>query len=285
MLIRKKNRFASPKRQKEKRMVILIKTSLFLFVVLVVFVLSIFISKVDRININKITIKNEGSSITEDEIKNVAEEDIKGNFFGLYPKTNIFLYQKDKIKTDIYNKFNKIKSVDIENISFSEIKITIDERSPHSLWCGFEIKSEEKCYFLDETGYIYSEAPTFSGNVFFKNYGNIKKENPIGSIFLGSEKFKEISFFIKSMKDINLVPFSFFAKENDDFEIYLEDSSLKYNFSGGKIIFNKNDNLGEIFDNLKTILKENALTKEFDYAVQLDYIDLRFGSKIFYKFK
>lgn len=285
MLIRKKNRFASPKRKKEKRRVFIIKASVFFFVVLVIFVLSIFVSKIDKINISKITIKNEGSSIAENEIKNIVEKNIEGNFFSLYPKTNIFFYQKNKIETDIYQKFNKIKNVDVENVGFNGIKITIEERSPYGLWCGSEIKVEEKCYFLDETGYIYSEAPTFSGNVFFKNYGGIKEKNPIGMIFLGSEKFKEISFFIKSMKDIDLSPFSFFAKENDDYEIYLEDSSHKYNFSGGKIIFNKSDNLGEIFNNLKTILKENALTKEFDHAVQLDYIDLRFGSKIFYKFK
>lgn len=285
MLIRKKNRFASTKRKKEKRRILIIKASVLFFVILVVFVLSIFVSKVDKINISKITIKNEESSISENEIKNIVEKNIDGNFFGLYPKTNVFLYQKNKIETDIYQKFNKIKNVDIENVGFDGIKITIEERSPYSLWCGSEIKDEEECYFLDETGYIYSKAPTFSGNVFFKNYGNIKNENPIGATFLGSEKFKEISFFIKSMKDIDLNPFSFFAKENDDYEVYLEDSSQKYNFSGGKIIFNKSDNLGEIFDNLKTILKENALTKEFDHAVQLDYIDLRFGSKVFYKFK
>ena len=90
---------------------------------------------------------------------------------------------------------------------------------------------------------------------------------------------------MKSIKDANLNPVSFLAGENGDYEIHLSDNSKNYGFYGGKIIFNNNDNLGEIFDNLMTILNERTLVKELNDNVQLDYIDLRFGKKVFYKLK
>jgi len=153
------------------------------------------------------------------------------------------------------------------------------------LWCGKKINIYEKCYFLDEDGYIYTEAPTFSGSVFFRNYGNIEGIKQIGVNFLDSKKFKEISFFIKSIKDVNLNPVSFFAGDNGDYEIYLGNNLKNYNFYGGKIIFNRDDDMGEVFDNLITILNEKILIKELGNNTQLDYIDLRFGKKIFYKLK
>jgi len=285
MLFRKKNKFNSSRLKKTRRKKILNRIFLCVLILIVVFIVSIFVSKINSINISEITVQNDDSITTADEIKEIVQKNIDGKYFWLYPKTNIFLYDKTGIEQDIRDKFKRIKNVNIENIGFNTLKIAIKERNAYALWCGTEIIPEDKCYFLDDEGYIYSEAPTFSGNVFFKNYGSIKNENPLGISFLETKKFKEISFLIKSIKDMNLNPVSFLASENGDYEIYLSDNSNSYNFYGGKIIFNKDDDLGKIFDNLTTILSENALTKEFNHAVQLDYIDLRFGKKVFYKFQ
>ncbi|MBU3968605.1 hypothetical protein KJ991_00075 [Patescibacteria group bacterium] len=285
MLLRKKSRFSSSKVKETRRKKFLVKIFLVFFVLLVIFILSIFVSRISDINITNIIIKNEGSVVTEKEILTIINNNINGKYLGLYPKTNIFIYGKKKIEADIYNKFKRIKNIDIKRVGFNGISITIKERSPAGLWCGKKINIDEKCYFLDEDGYIYTEAPIFSGSVFFRNYGNIEGIKQIGVNFLDSKRFKEISFFIKSIKDVNLNPVSFFAGDNGDYEIYLGDNSKNYNFYGGKIIFNKDDNLGEVFDNLTAILNEKILIKGFGDNVQLDYIDLRFGRKVFYKLK
>ena len=285
MLFRKKSRISSSKVKETRRKKFLTRILLVILILLVLFVVSIFVSRISNINIINITVKNEGSVVTEKEILEIVNNDIDGKYLGLYPKTNIFIYGKEKITTDIYDKFKRIKNVDIERIGFNGINITIKERNPVGLWCGKKINTDEQCYFLDEDGFIYTEAPTFSGNVFFRNYGNIEGKEQIGINFLDSEKFKKISFFVKSIKDANLNPVSFLAGENGDYEIHLSDNSKSYGFYGGKIIFNNNDNLGEIFDNLMTILNERTLVKELNDNVQLDYIDLRFGKKIFFKFK
>lgn len=285
MLFRKKSRIYSSKVKETRRKKFLTKILLGILILLILFVVSIFVSRISNINIVNIVIKTEGSVVTEKEILEIVNNDISGKYLNLYPKTNIFIYGKEKITTDIYDKFKRIKNVNIERIGFNGINITIKERNPVGLWCGKKINTDEQCYFLDEDGFIYTEAPTFSGSVFFRNYGNITGKEQIGSNFLNSEKFKEISFFVKSIKDINVNPISFFVNDNGDYEIYFGDNSKNYNFYDGKIIFNNDDNLGEIFDNLMTILNERTLVKGLDDNVQLDYIDLRFGKKVFYKFK
>ncbi|TSD03362.1 MAG: Uncharacterized protein Athens071416_43 [Parcubacteria group bacterium Athens0714_16] len=285
MLFRKKSRISSSKVTEIRRKKFLTRILLVVLILLILFVASIFVSKISSINIVNIVVKNEGSVVTEKEILGVANNNIVGKYLSLYPKTNIFIYGKEKIKTNIYEKFKRIKNVDIERIGFNGINITIKERSPAGLWCGKKINTEEQCYFLDEDGFIYTEAPTFSGSVFFRNYGNITGKEQIGSNFLNSEKFKGISFFVKSIKDANVNPISFFANDSGDYEIYLGDNSKNYNFYDGKIIFNSDDNLGEIFNNLMTILNERTLVKGLSDNVQLDYIDLRFGKKVFYRLK
>lgn len=285
MLFRKKSKFSSSKVKETRRKKLLTRVLLAVLLLLILFILSIFISRIESINISNIVVKNEGSVVTKKDILKIANDNIFGKYINTYPKTNIFIYRKNKIESDIYNKFKRIKNVEIERVGFNRIDITIKERTPAGLWCDKKTTVEEECYFLDEDGYVYADAPMFSGNVFFRNYGNIIEKEKIGTNFLNSKKFKEISFFVKSIKDIDLNPISFFADENGDYEIYLGDNSKDYSFYGGKIIFNNDDNLGEIFDNLKTILKEKVLTIGSSGDVQLDYIDLRFGKKVFYRLK
>jgi hypothetical protein len=140
-----------------------------------------------------------------------------------------------------------------------------------------------KCYFTDEKGYIFDEAPYFSGNVYFKFYGkdDMDPVNPSGTYFL-KDKFTEIAKFVDALQKMNLNPDSFSLGDGNDGSIYLS-STLE---AGPKIVFKIDSDYQKIADNLQLAISTDPLQKKIrDNISSLLYIDLRFGNNVYYKFK
>ena len=144
--------------------------------------------------------------------------------------------------------------------------------------------NDNKCYFLDSDGYIFDKAPYFSGDVYFKFYGDslLSNENPSGS-YLMKDKFSKIIEFKNSIEKMNLKPTSFYLNENGEegnFSLFGEPGISP------KIIFKVDGDYEKLAENLQAAisvdpLKTNLKTK----SSSLLYLDLRFGNKVYYKFK
>ncbi|MEK7145371.1 MAG: hypothetical protein AAB808_01350 [Patescibacteria group bacterium] len=63
----------------------------------------------------------------------------------------------------------------------------------------------------------------------------------------------------------------------DEYQIYLK--------NGGRLIISIADDLSKVLENLETILRSDNLKKALARGGVIDYIDLRYGNKVFYKFK
>ena len=123
---------------------------------------------------------------------------------------------------------------------------------------------------------VFSDAPSFSGQAYTRYHGLLDGDlNPIGRMYLPSAKFKEIGNFINSLKGLGLVISEFHSETEGDYEIYLE--------NGSKIIFDDRRPFDKILVNLESILSEIGIGKGLSTSssVKLDYVDLRFGNKIF----
>ena len=172
-----------------------------------------YLFRLDSLNISEVKILSLNTTETE-IIKKIVTESISGQYLWLLPKTNILLYPKNHIKNELQNRFKKLKDIkfSIENKKILQVSVT--EREAKYLWC----EKEEKCSFMDENGFIFDEAPYFSGEVYFKFYG------PIG------ENFKKIILFKKTLEDLKLKPVKFSILENGDAQISLSNkTSLETN--------------------------------------------------------
>jgi cell division septal protein FtsQ len=231
---------------------------------------------IDRILIKEVEI--EGNSVIFDkEIKEIVHENLSGSYFYLFQKSNFLLFPKEAIKKEILKEFERVEDVDFSIENFEKLTISIKERRPHYLYCGDFVKEEEKCFFLDNDGLIYSTSPTFSGNVFIRFYGPINGDNPVGKVFLPESKFKSLTSFFNSLMQARLEPIRLERLEDDDIEVYLE--------SGGKIIFNLKQDMTKLSEDLNSILEDPAFEQERENISDLEYIDLRFGNKVYYKFR
>lgn len=298
--MQKRNILSSPrlselKRQRRKAVWIRLFFSFFVLT-LIFFVLS-YLSGLKKINIAEVEVVGNKIIKTED-IRVSVQNEISSKYFWLFPKTNVLFYPQNKIKKNLQEKFKRIKDVNfsIEN-NRTKLLISITEREPKYLWCGILVPSlrgdsnKPECYFMDSVGYIFDEAPYFSPGVYFKFYGliqmatvegdqKINTENPLGQYFL-KDKFVEIAEFKNNLETMKLSPDYFWLTNQGEGNFFLSSKTTLE----PQIRFKLDSDFENLAENLDAALDTDPFKTEFKnkYAL-LQYIDLRFGNKVYYKF-
>ena len=274
--------------KKSRRRSILNKILFFFFGLFALFFFLAYLSRLNSLNITEIQI--EGNKIVETEIlKKTVEEQTAGKYFWLFPKTNILYYPQNTIKNELQDKFKRIKDVSLSIINNKTLIVSLKERTAEYTWCGSRPSpspKEEKCYFLDADGYVFDEAPYFSGDVYFKFYGMtnlISVNNPLGSYF-SKLNFKQLTFFEKAVENMGLKPILFYLKDDGNIEIFLSsDNAL---LASPQIILNKDSDFEKVAENLQAALITEPLKSNLKNKYSsLLYIDLRFKNKVYDKFQ
>jgi hypothetical protein len=274
------------KQRSTKRKILLI------FVLFLALIIGLsFLAKISDLNIKDIKIS--GNKIIETkEIEEIVRNKISGNFFWLFPKTNFLIYPKHRIETELKNKFKRIKNITVNNKDFENLEIIISEYEGEYLWCGATIpvsneENTQKCYFLDSEGYIFDKAPYFSGQVYFKFYGDsdFKQEDPLGKYFL-RDKFAKLIVLKDTIRKLNLNINSFslqeFSENDSEGNFYISKDVAE----APKIIFKIDSDYQKIAENLQAALSTEPLHSDLQKKLALLlYLDLRFGNKVYYKFK
>ena len=262
--------------RRKRRNIFFLKTVFFILIFAFFIGGLAFVSKIRKLNINDIVVT--GNKIVDSEaIKEVAQADLSGEYLWLFPKTNLVLYPKTKIQNDLYARFGRLKDISL-GLNGRIIQITVSERTGLYTWCGSAPGAEksqiEKCNFVDENGYIFDEAPYFSGDVYFKLYGEPFKNNyPV---------FNDLINFKKNLEMMGIKPVALYVKEDANAVIFLSATSSK----APEIIFKTDTDFAEMLENLQTALTTEPLQTDFKKKyTSLEYIDLRFGNKVYYKFK
>ena len=222
-------------------------------------------------------IELEGNSVTQyEDIATIVSRDLEGSYLFLFPRSNALIYPKNKLKEDILMSIPRIQDIDLKLTNPRTLKIEIKEREPAGIYC-LDLKSQSQgCYFMDNEGYIFSKAPSFSGDVYYLYSSNPPIEDPLGKNYLNSEEFQKLMPFVNTLKEIGIATRSLLATTN---EYYLELPGE------GRIIINKEDNLKTVAENIESFLKDQDITKTPNFLENVSYIDMRFGNKVFYKLK
>ncbi len=273
--------FKQNKRVRLKRKKMIIKAWLIAGVVTLVFVLIVWGAHNERIRIVDINIEGNEFVIAK-KIQNIAQAKLKGSYFYIFPKNNIFIYPKKQIENKIKDVFERIYIVEINISNLNSITINVKERKPYLLWCGErkELKESEtnnSCYFVDKKGFIFAQAPLFSNNVYFTAYGKLNKdkEEILGNNFLNEKRFIRLIQLRDLLAKEGIDTTTLTQKDNGDFEFMLAES--------GKLIFNESQDIKKLLRNLSAAV-EVKKNEGKDIKNKLEYIDARFNNKIFFKF-
>ncbi|MFP4022422.1 MAG: cell division protein FtsQ/DivIB, partial [Candidatus Paceibacterota bacterium] len=208
----------------------------------------VFVLRLDGLTINTVIIENEEGVLDFEDLKEQINETLSGSYVFL-PKRNIFIFPKDELERTLEIKFPRIGSVEIERDDLETLRIFIEEREPTALWCGEEPEEEQerRCFYVDNKGIIYSKAPSFSGDVFFRYYGgDVGIKDPLMSEVLPEEKMAEMKEFVLHLQEMDLDPGAAFIKE-EEFEIFLGKDS--------KLYLSNYESIEESFSRLNNLIK------------------------------
>lgn len=189
-------------------------------------------------------------------------------------RDNIFAYPKEQIRAAIARTFPRLKSVRLgRGGAFgTTLIVNVDERSAYAMWCADASKSA--CFVMDEGGLIFANTERAGKpQLPYVFIGGIDASTAIGTVFL-PDNLKGVLDLLQRMREARFMPLSLHVLDDQDYTIDLENGfTIKASFK---------QDIDTIVHNLELVSVSPALRgKEAD----LEYIDLRFGNRVYYKFK
>ncbi len=211
-------------------------------------------------------------TLSSGTVETFVRDRLAGEYWYVFSKSNIFLYPKQQITADLMSSYPVLASADVHANDFQSIAVNVVEREPRALWCT----QDEKCLFMDENGVVYGEAPTFSEPVYLSYYGSTTG-SALPKQFLIPEQFQSLSALVDALaqKISESAVASVEVDENKDVRVRFANSfTLRFALS---------DAGGDIFERFSLALTSEPMTAH--KLSDFEYLDLRFGDKLYYKLK
>ncbi len=209
-----------------------------------------------------------GYTISHDEVRSRAIDVMVGNYAKLIPRTFAFTYPKEDIIRSI-SEIDKLKHVSVDRKTWQVLQIEIEEYVPFALWC--KDREGQDCYFIDDSGVAFIEAPVLSGSAFLR-YRTVGRTPERFSILTENEQLQTVLSLVAALE--NNFDFLVMSVELDVV------GDVFFILSGGsEIKVSKRLTIEETIRNLQAVLSapEFRNLRPGDFP----YIDLRFGNKVF----
>lgn len=207
--------------------------------------------------------------ITDIEIKGAQHTDIgaveievknalTGYRYFILPNDHILFYPKKTISELILNHYPSVEKFSMSIDRKRNVQIEIKDRRPLGVWCG------EKCYFYDPVGIIFKESFKYTGPVFTSWERSPKQE-----IRFLSE--------VSCEKLCTNTTFTDFIKLYQIEKAVLTEEMVEFKSANGYTI-KAGFNATTTINHIKKISEQKP-----GFIDTLEYIDVRFPTKIFYK--
>ena len=225
--------------------------------------------------------------IDENYLRQELEQLLSGNILGLIPRDLYFVVKTQEISSDLLKQFPRLEEVKVSKKFPSILTLQMKGRDLFGILCqkrktatttAENIVEDESpgCMFIDKKGVAYDEAPDSFGYLIPKVVIDNYAENwQLGSSVMGENKIKQIELASLAFQEVigsSFVGYQLFSRIPGEFRAT--------NMHGQKFYLNFNDDFKKVFNVFKTVLEQEIKDKR----TNLDYVDLRFGNKIFYKF-
>ncbi|MBI2609574.1 hypothetical protein HYW53_00155 [Candidatus Giovannonibacteria bacterium] len=235
----------------------------------VLFLVILFAFYYPKFRISSITVEGVAGDLA-DKIKTDAESILSKKYFYIFPKDNILIAATGEIKSMLESD-PRFDQPAVEKKYPSTVVIKTALRKSWAVVC--REGSENDCSLVDRSGFVFAKAPFLSGTAVLKIFDK-RGENNFGNYVLPAGHFKNLVLLVEKVEekldeDIESVA----LKEHSEAELILK--------SDRRLIFDFELDPRIALENLSVSLSsELAILKD-----QIEYIDLRFPNKVFYRLK
>ena len=259
------------KARRRRRRVVLLVVACFLFILLVGGLVGLSWLPMFRIHTVEVT---GASSVGSSVIESMVEERLLGTYWGVFPRSNIFFYPKSTIEKELLASFPVFNSVEVRRSNLETINVTVVERTTTALWCGESVVAASACFLLDDNGVAYAPAADFSGRVYLSYYGPVSGTNV--KQFITHEEFQALSALVPALEKA--------APGETLSRVEVEGADVHITFeSGFTLMYSLEDNSADVLERFSLAIKTEPFTKHT--LSDFEYLDLRFGDKLYYKLR
>jgi len=242
-----------------------------------------FIARMSSLSISQISI-NGLATIHEEDTRNTISSVLSGSFAsGLIPYRFILFAPTQAIAARLQEKFPLIAKADIQTKFPDTLIVNITEHQLFGALCNDALNSgaldqdkrDISCAYLDTEGIAYQKAPETQGFLIIKISINTP-QIAIGQETIDRTMLQRIKELDKALPRIIGSPIASYRIERPaSHELVI---ITKQGFS---LLVKDDGDIDSMLYTLKTVLEKEIGAR----SRNLDYIDLRFGNKVFYKFK
>ena len=231
------------------------------------------------------TIEVEGvDAKTALEIRAFAVHALAGTLGSVVPRRMFFAIRSTRLAERITHEFPKLKEVQVRKRFPDSLAIQASERELFAILCNdkerdtFAVRHASapvKCAYLDADGIAYSAAPVFAGRLILKIRTDFE-DIGIGREALTPPLIKKFGFITSALAlrmGIAIESIELSERVPSEFRVAAAD--------GLHLFFRVEDEYENVLRVLGRVLEDEI----GDRRESVDYIDLRFGNKVFYKFK
>lgn len=217
-------------------------------------------------------------ALSSEAIKSFIEEEISGNYAFLIPKRSVFLLKEGDLASKIKGEFPRIQEVSLERHFPDRLTANIVERELWGILCNDNFTPDNQedidCVFIDPEGRALDHAPNSSGSLI------VKIKTDFSSLSLGEHVLEpSLAKYLKNFGEKIEVGISSKVTVYELSSILLGEFRITLD-DGFFLVLARKADVGSVLKVLKTVLDEEVKEKRS----RLEYVDLRFGNKVFYKF-
>jgi len=217
--------------------------------------------------VKEITISGD-AKIPAYEIKDSVGAEINKDFVFAESKS-IFLVSLEEINKKITAQFPQIAKLSLKRIFPDVLAVDVIQRKPIANWC-----QEGSCFYLDEEGVIFEETQSRTGL-------QLKPETGSAELAAGAQIIDKK--YLSRILDINKQIESHSDVEIKEIIVFDDAKKIKIISSEGwYILFDLDESISTQTSNLFVVLEETIPSAR---RRDLDYIDLRFGNRVYLKYR
>jgi cell division septal protein FtsQ len=207
-----------------------------------------------------------GITIDRETVTAATESVLEGAYLKLIPRRFVYFYPEEALLERL-RQIERIKDVHVVREG-TVLHVTYGEYTPEALWCKEE--SQETCLFIDETGHAFDSAPDLIGGTLLRYY-SLQREPTLGDRPMTEADYSATKEFVARLAETGWYIESVEVDTVRDVFYGLN--------SGGELKVSLSEDPKRAIDFLNTIRQSD----EFKHLApgNFNYVDLRFGTKIF----
>lgn len=279
-------KFRTPAARKRAHLRLAVRVIAIVAVIVTVGVSLVYAVRAPQGRVSKVEVVTDGSLPIE-ELRSHVENKLAGSILKLIPRDSILVVSTDSIADALRQQYPPIRVVNVERRSLRALAVAIEERQPKAMWCGDVVPdpvpfdtaasasstdvSWESCYLMDGDAYLYASARATDDQALPRFYGSLERAEPIGQSFVTPVQFVAYVHLYNLAREAGFDPRAVLMTDDSDGELYLR---------AYRVLFARADSVDELWNRFDATVHSRVI----DETRPMQYVDMRFGTKVYVKY-